>query len=261
MFSLKVKLLFQKKENPGSGLKRNTSKSLLEDENNKPKKIKIEDEVYNDKPLLIVKNGKVVYICGVCSFEAESLGVLNNHRTRVHSEIGSFKCPECPTYHRTQGLLKRHITTHHDLTYVCNYCDKRFSNKMSLDRHANVHNVTPLEFQCVKCNAYFDTMNEMEDHFVIHYTNPSNTYNCDYCDRSFNTFLAKNKHIDLEHIIEIQCSICHIVLPSKEAMDKHNSSVHQPKKVENKKYACNTCGQFFSSIKDILIHRKTHLND
>lgn len=239
-------------------LKRNSGKSLLDNENNKPKKIKAEDEV-DEKPLVIVKNGKVVYICGVCGFEAESMGFLHSHRIYNHSDLGSFKCPECSVSYKTKGLLKRHTTIHHDLTHFCNYCEKRFSNKMSLDRHVAVHNVTPLEFQCVKCNAYFDAMDKMEDHLVIHYTNPSNTFSCNHCNRSFTSQVAKNKHIDLEHNIEIQCSICHIVLPTKEAMDKHDSSVHQPKKSGTKMYACNTCGKYFNSIKNILVHRETHL--
>lgn len=224
----------------------------------KQKRVKNENELDNDKPSLIVKNGKVVYICGVCSFEAESMGFLLSHRTLVHSDVGSFKCPVCSIYYKTPGLLKRHTSVHH-LIQICKYCDKTFSNKLSLERHINNHHkLTPLEFQCVKCNAYFDTMDKMEDHLVVHYTNPSSTFNCNNCDRSFTTYAARNKHIDLEHMIEMECNICHVVLPSKEAMDKHNNSVHQPKKTGNKMYECNTCRKYFPSIKDILIHRETH---
>lgn len=233
----------------------------MNNEKHKQKKIKIDNDIDNDKPSLIVKNGKVVYICGVCSFEADSMAFLLSHRTLVHSDVGSFKCSECSVYYRTPGLLKRHISIHH-LTQNCKHCDKMFSNKLNLERHINNHHkITPLEFQCVKCNAYFDTMDKMEDHLVVHYTNPSSTFNCNSCDRSFTTFAARNKHIDLEHTVEIECSICHVVLPSKEAMDKHNNSVHQPKKIGNKMYECNTCKQYFSCVKDILIHRESHLSN
>jgi DNA-directed RNA polymerase subunit RPC12/RpoP len=235
----------------------------LGSEKNKSKKIKIENDVDTERPLLIVKNGKVVYICGVCNFEAESMGLLLSHRARAHLDnINSFKCSECPSYFKTPGILKRHTTMHHDATHICKYCDKKFSNKSSLDRHINNHhNNTPLEFQCVKCNAYFDSMDKMEDHLVVHYTSPSSVFSCNHCDRSFTTYAAKNKHIDLEHMFEIECDICHVVLPTKEAMEKHNNSVHQPKKKGNKMYACTKCGKYFSGIKDILNHRETHLSN
>lgn len=187
------------------------------------------------------------------------MGFLLTHRARVHFDLGTFKCSECPTYYKTAGLLKRHVTLHHDVTYVCKYCERRFSNKQVLDRHVSCHhNITPLEFQCVKCNAYFDTMDKMENHLVVHYTNPSNTFSCNHCNRTFNTYAAKNKHTDLEHMVGIECDICHVVLPNKEAMDKHTNSVHRPKKKPNQMYACTTCGKYFSSIKDILTHRQIH---
>lgn len=248
------------KKNTLVDLKRSTDKSLFDKEKRKSKKIKTENEMDNEKRLVVVKNGKVVYICGECGYEAESMMFLVNHQARFHSDVGSFKCSECPTYYKTSGLLKRHISMHHNVTHVCKYCEKIFSNKPSLERHISCHdNETPLEFQCVKCNAYFDSLDKMEDHLVVHYTSPSSTFNCDHCDRSFTTYTAKNKHIDLEHMIEIQCGICHVVLPTKEAMHKHTNSVHQPKKKENKMYECTTCGKYFSGIKEILSHRKTHL--
>ncbi|XP_025206027.1 zinc finger protein 34-like isoform X1 [Melanaphis sacchari] len=242
-------------------LKRSPDKSIFNKEKRKLKKVKTENEVDSEKRLVIVKNGKVVYICGECGFEAESMVFLISHQTRFHSDVSSFKCSECPTYYKTPGQLKRHISMHHNVTHVCKYCEKRFSNKQTLDRHTSCHhNETPLEFQCVKCNAYFDTMDKMEDHLVVHYTSPSSTFSCNHCDRMFTTYAAKNKHIDLEHMIEIECGICHVVLPTKEAMDKHNNSVHQPKKKENKMYECTTCGKYFSGIKEVLNHRETHLS-
>lgn len=250
---------FQNIKKELNDLKRSANKCVMDDKR-KSKKMKIENDVDDEKPSLIVKNGKVVYICGVCDFEAESMNFLLSHRARVHVNTGNYKCSECPTHYKTAGLLRRHFSMHHDFTHVCTHCDKRFSNKQGLDRHIScTHNNIPLEFQCVKCPAYFDTMEKMEDHLVVHYINPSNTFICNHCDRSFTTFAAKNKHIDLEHMVEIECSICHVVLPTKEAMDKHNNSVHQPKKKENKTYACTTCGKYFSGIKDVLSHRETHL--
>lgn len=249
------------KKSTSVDLKRKSENSLFYQEKCESKKIKTENESDNEKPLVIVKNGKVVYICSECNFEAESMMFLVSHRTRFHFDMGSFECSECPTYYKTSGLLKRHISLHHNVTHICKYCEKRFSNKQSLDRHVNCHlNETPLEFQCVKCNAYFDTMDKMEDHLVVHYTSPASTFSCNHCDRTFTTYAAKNKHIDLEHMIEIECAICHVVLPTKEAMDKHNNSVHQPKKKENKMYECTTCGKYFSGIKEVLNHREIHLS-
>jgi len=178
--------------------------------------------------LAIVKNGKVVYICGECNFEAETMMYLVSHRARFHLGLVSFKGSECSTCNKSSGLLKQQISKHHKVTYNCKYCEKKYSNKRSLDRHAKCHqNETPLEFQCVKCNAYFDTIDKMEDHFVVHYASPSIKFSCDHCDCTFKTYAAKKKHTNLDHLIEIECGICHVILPTEEAMDKHNNSVHQ----------------------------------
>ncbi|CAI6353714.1 unnamed protein product [Macrosiphum euphorbiae] len=69
----------------------------------------------------------------------------------------------------------------------------------------------------------------MEDHFVVHYASASFKFICDHCDCTFTTY-AQKKHTNLDHLMEIECGICHVVLPTEEAMDKHNNSVHQPKK-------------------------------
>lgn len=217
------------------------------------KKKKIENEIVNEKPSVIVENSKGVYICNECNFEAETMMCLVSHQARFHLNTGGFKCSECSTYYETSGLLKQHVTSmHRNVTHDCKYCDKKYLNKRSLDRHTKNHHkfhMTPLEFQCVICNAYFDTLIEMEDHFVVHYASPSSKFSCDYCDCKFPTYAAKHKHSDLEHMIEIECGICHIVLPTEEAMDKHNISVHQPQKKENKMYECTTCEKYLSGKK------------
>lgn len=188
------------------------------------KQMKIE----NEKPLAIVKNGKVVYICGECNFETETIMHLVSHRARFHFNLDHFKGLNCPTCYKPSRLLKQHFSMRHWVkSHICPYCEKRFSTKPSLNRHLKHHqNETPLEFQCVKCNAYFDTIDKMEDHFVVHYANPLNKFRCDHCDYPFLTYAEKSKHTNLEHLIEIECGICHVVLPTEEAMDKHNSSVH-----------------------------------
>ncbi|XP_050425484.1 zinc finger protein 85-like [Adelges cooleyi] len=214
------------------------------------------------KPVLVVKNGKVMYYCNLCSYEAESMNTLISHRTRVHTDH-NHKCSECSSSFKSPGLLRRHSITHSEMVFKCKFCDKRFAQNQTLERHINTmhNNSESLEFQCVKCNAYFETLDEMEDHLVVHYINPSNSFSCSYCKRSFNSYLAMNKHIDVEHVVKVECSICHMVLPTKEAMEKHNVSVHKPKTNGNKKYECTKCKKCFHGLKDILNHRKTHITD
>ncbi|CAI6357621.1 unnamed protein product [Macrosiphum euphorbiae] len=219
------------KKSTSVNLKRNSDKSLFDNKNNSSKQIKIDKEIDNEKPLAIVKNGKVVYICGECNFEAETMMSLVSHQARFHLNVGSFKGSGCSTCYKSSGLLKKPISKQHKDTFNCKYCNKIYFNKQSLNRHAKCHqNVTPLEFQCVKCNAYFDTITEMEDHFVVHYANPSIKFMCDHCDCTFTTYAEKKNHTNFDHLIEIECGICHVVLPTEEAMDQHNISVHQPKK-------------------------------
>lgn len=192
------------------------------------KKIKTKNQIDNINPSMVVKNGKVMYTCGTCGFEAESTVYLQSHTNCTHSDMGSFKCSECLTAYETPGLLKRHHFLQHNDIYICEYCSKPYTSKQGLDRHiSSKHNDRPLEFQCVKCYAYFDTMDKMEDHLVVHYTSPSNSFSCNHCARTFKTLKAKNKHVDLKHMVAIECSICHVVLRTKRALDIHNNSVHK----------------------------------
>lgn len=185
-------------------------------------------KIENEKPLAIVKKDKVLYHCGECNFETETMMHLVSHRARFHSDFDNFKGSDCPTSYKSPGLLKQHISIPRGVkSYLCTYCERRYSTKPSFDSHLKYHqSETPLEFQCVKCNAYFDTIDKMEDHLVVHYASPSNKLRCEHCNYTFLTYAAKNKHNNFEHLIEIECGICHVVLPTEEAMDKHNSSVH-----------------------------------
>jgi len=211
--------------------KRNSDRSLFNNKKLNSKCIKIENEIDNEKPLEIIKNGKAAYICDECNFEAETMMCLVSHQTCFHLDMSRFKRSECITCNKYSGLLNRHISRHHKMTYNCEYCVKRYSNKQSLDLHTKCHqNETPLEFQCVKCYAYFDTINEMEDHLVLYYASPSIKFPCDHCDCTFITNTGKNKHTNLDHLIAIECGICHVILPTEEAMDNHNKCVHQHKK-------------------------------
>ena len=85
-----------------------------------------------------------IYLCYYCDFASDKKTKVKHHMGKVHSEShyekseigGLFPCDQC-NYEATQRYhLKRHWISKHGVTKInCDFCNKSFSLKESLQGH------------------------------------------------------------------------------------------------------------------------------
>ena len=108
-------------------------------------------------------------------------------------------------------------------TFVCDYCDKQFSSKRSLDRHNQEYHVNPHSFTCDLCNKSFRRKEHLSNHLKTKgcLNNQRPSFECNFCKKNFSSAEKLKSHI-------------HKNCP--------------------KRYFCNICLKFFGKAKDFQSH-------
>jgi DNA-directed RNA polymerase subunit RPC12/RpoP len=75
-------------------------------------------------------------------------------------------------------------------------------------------------------------------------------YECDDCDRSFNSQQSLNQHLNSPaHTLVFECDDCGQTFSSQQSLEQH-SAAHALL------YKCDECGQWLSSVQDLQQHYK-----
>ena len=111
------------------------------------------------------------------------------------------KCdyPGCKLVCFSKSNLETHKRVHtKSKPFVCNNCNKCFSQKGNLRKHrilcCNEHYVRP-SIECNSCNIYFTNTNKYREHMIVcHY---QYKYNCPLvgCNEWFPTKMRMRKHM------------------------------------------------------------------
>ena len=105
-----------------------------------------------------------VYKCDHCDDQFMFRSKLKQHK-RKHISQKLFKCfyGGCTMSYKHPQDLERHTSAHQQIKFECEMCDKAFSQKHLLKRHAVVHtNVMP--YHCRICNTVFKHNNQLYRH-------------------------------------------------------------------------------------------------
>lgn len=76
----------------------------------------------------------------------------------------------------------------------CNVCDEVFPTKRNLMRHNNIQHKKHEQFVCNECEKTFSEEWKLNAHKKMH-----KKYPCDQCDKSFSFQSLKEKHIKIQH--------------------------------------------------------------
>ena len=216
--------------------------------------------------------------CQACDYSASSAGDVYKHTKKVHLELKTHACDQCPYTAKCKSALDKHKTGHnlpeedrlrcmecdksfrhkeylfahvksaHSKAFQCNVCDgKTFSSGNSLKRHIEIVHNGVKKHQCSHCNKKFALGQHLSLHEkVVHLK--LRPYKCDVCEATFPYALSLRQHVSSLHATEsgaevFPCDRCEDkTFSSASSLKKHKEVLHS----EAKKYKCNDCRAAFT---------------
>ena len=185
---------------------------------------------------------------------SETEAIVNAIEISTTSGINEYKCKIClQCGFKRERDIKMHLDVVHggsDNAFPCQFCDKKFSWKRSLDRHVAYKCPGKNSFQCKFCSEGFKTVNAFTHHLdVAHAKNSDGVqrkkFYCEYCDKNFTRIEGLQDHHRKDNCkpktVKKQLSLC-----SVEASTRHNNKQYL--------YECEVCQKTFKTMNYLYDH-------
>lgn len=216
----------------------------------------------------------------------------------IHEVNEYHKCRKCPKIFEAYKILKLHMKEAHKKRkcYICNYCGKKFVDRIFFKVHVKLHcdvcglllpnkvkytehkrNVCRILkiHKCKICEESYFKLMDLKDHSYEHVVN---CYVCDVCKDQFVTKCAIAHHISFLHSNNRQTTLysmrnlgnerlylCNYCEESSVERDVIESHVQLLPDLSNKAmtgykdyYFCDQCMKKFDTETDMLQHKWTH---
>lgn len=123
---------------------------------------------------------------------------------------------------------------------------------------SDLNNLSGLgEYICSLCNFKCRSLSSLQSHRLIHKSNFTKCqYNCNVCGKQFDKAQTLSHHFRVTHEFpKVTCNICGCVCVHEMALISHY------KKHEPKQFSCDKCEAEYNNAKDLENHKKTHITN
>ena len=168
--------------------------------------------------------------CDLCLYQAATVGELNQHKNRIHSEDKKY--------------------------HSCDLCDAKFNNLGNMKRHRKQVHVVQKSLQCELCPVKLSSVSALKGHMQIHDVDQTATEKCDFCEYIGATKQHLREHIKCTHTDDpTQCDECDKTFRNKQLLKAHKKSCHS-----NVMHQCQLC-PYNTNVKTSLTshHNNIHL--
>ncbi|KAJ8724641.1 hypothetical protein PYW08_016115 [Mythimna loreyi] len=223
---------------------------------------------------------KPPYNCHDCGESIESIDMCEFHIDEHCTAL--YSCPICNDETTNSKLdAAKHLTKHFGEVLIdqyisdtkigedcsidilggvlCNYCDELFKNRIEFDTHfATEHGDQPLVYSCNICGKQYDKYHLFGDHCYNHMT--KGRFECTDCGKTFPRLSLLVTHTDAYHSSgsaekPFLCGECGRGFKSPNRLREHTRVVHS---TSNMRCTEDGCDMFFSSLKELLLHQRSH---
>lgn len=212
--------------------------------------------------------------CKICGETYSSLSLLKYHQTHHKNTI---VCQDCGRTYKNKSTFKNHLQLdickqerrHSPLEakYTCDYCDKKYTQKMSLRVHIQFEHGNYKAHICEWCGKKFWAQSRLKAHIVKHtrernfichtchqkfvtkesllYHTRLHTgdkpYKCPECSSRFLSASRRSDHVKRYHNNAkpgLECDMCHGKFRTESVLNKHKKT-HEEKPYTNKSTRIN----------------------
>ncbi|XP_065572871.1 endothelial zinc finger protein induced by tumor necrosis factor alpha-like isoform X2 [Artemia franciscana] len=177
------------------------------------------------------------------SLELDSEGKnLENHKMHLNTSLRSKKPKILKSCKKTYTGIKQ---------YICDVCDKSFSNGSRLKRHQRMH-TGEKPFKCDVCEKAFSQSNSLNYHQRVH--RGEKPFKCDVCEKTFSVSSNLTTHQRVHTGVKpFKCEACEKTFSQSSSFIKHQR-VH----TGEKPFTCDVCDKTFSQSDYFIKHQRVH---
>jgi hypothetical protein len=149
---------------------------------------------------------------------------------------------------------------------VCPHCDKIFSEPYIAKKHIENFHQKKASFNCDECNRSFQSKQAKEYHQSVHHSDKTLAEKCIVCEKSFPSKVSLENHVNYVHSNKqkYSCKDCDAKFKQKKNLRAHTLRVHdinQYKEVyhdreEPKKFQCGQCNSSYKNKNDLNHHHR-----
>ena len=207
---------------------------------------------------------------------SETEAIVNAFEIDTSSGTNEYKCKIClQCGFKRERDIKMHLDVVHggkSYAFSCQFCNKRFSWKDSLNRHIKFKCPEKIGgFQCKFCSEGFKTVNAFTHHLDAVHTKDSygnqkkkdsKKYYCEYCDKIFTRIQSLQEHhrkdnckpktVEKQYLYE--CEVCQKTFKTMNFLYDHVHKCHQS---NTKSHSCDLCHEKFADKSSLVKHALT----